>query len=300
VNSRIVVVGLIASVGIFALSTSTAWAADGPGGSGSGSLGPVGIGSNAGVPGRSESPAPISYTPPPPNAPPSNNSGYTWTDVGADLNSHCVDGQAVQGPPVIGANGPGTGQSLGPPGLAGYPDLDLLIGPNGQTIDEVDVCSQAAAALPPPPPPPPPTPAEVWADSPLPTPSFGFDPATLGLTQLQTWFWLGGVGGPVTVTVEIRGYTVTTIAHPVAYYWWFGDSASAVGQSAGSQSDPSVTHTYVTKGSYQVEVIVAWAGQYTFAGNGVPAETVDLGTVDGPAAAAGYGVQEVRGVGTSG
>ena len=122
----------------------------------------------------------------------------------------------------------------------------------------------------------------------------------MGLTQLPTWFWLTGVGGQVTVTVTIRGYTVVTTAHPVAYYWYFGDGGSATGDTAGTEAQPSATHTYVTKGGYTVEVIIGWSGQYTFAGNGGPAETVALGTVDGPTAAAAYGVQEVRSVEVAG
>ena len=41
------------------------------------------------------------------------------------------------------------------------------------------------------------------------------------------------------------------------------------------------------------------SGQYTFVGDGVPAETVELGIVDGPAANAPYAVQEVRSVGVA-
>ncbi len=164
----------------------------------------------------------------------------------------------------------------------------------------MDVCPNLGNAAAPPPPPPPPTPAEVWAATPLPTPHFNFNPSTLGLTQLPTWFWLTGVGGPVRATVTIRGYTVVTTAHPIAYYWYFGDGGSATGNSPGTEGQPSATHTFVTKGGYTVEVIIGWSGQYTFAGNGEPAETVALGTVDGATAAVPYGVQEVRSVEVAG
>ena len=272
------------------------WAADGPGGSGSGSLGSSGVGSTAGAPGGSGSIS-VSYTPPPPNPPPLGSSGYTWTDVGADLNAHCINGQASQGPPVTGANGAGTGESLGPPGLSGYPDLYVLVGPDGETVETSDVCPTKAAPTVPAPPSPP-SPGQVWALTPLPVPVFHFNPSTVGLTQLPTLFWLTGVGGQVRATVTIRGYTVTTTARPVDYYWYFGDGGSAESASPGSASVPAATHTYVTKADYTVEVIVGWSGSYTFTGNGVPAETVALGTVDGPTAAAAYGVQEVRAVGT--
>lgn len=133
----------------------------------------------------------------------------------------------------------------------------------------------------------------------MPTSHIDFSPSTLGLTQLATWMWFTGPGGTVTVTVTIRGYTVTTTAHPIAAYWWYGDGASGQGPVGGSEAQPSATHTYVNVGHYTVTLIVAWSGQYTFAGNGVPAETVQLGTVDGPATAVPYGVQEVRSVGVT-
>lgn len=299
-NSRkILIVVAVAAAGVF-LMAPPSWAADGPGGSGSGSLGPGGIGAGAGVPGGGNGPAPVSYTPPPPNAPPSIQSGYVWTNVGSDLLMTCTNGQPTAIPPPVGPNGPGTGMSLGPPGAAGFPDLYELVGPTGNVIATKDVCPATAAVPAPPPPPPPPTPAEVWAATALPMSTIEFDPSTLGLTQLPTWFWLTGVTGQVTATATIRGYTVITTAHPADYYWYFGDGAGVTGTSAGSQAAPSVTHTYVTKARYTVKVIVGWSGQYTFAGNGVAAQTVQLGTVDGPATAAGYGVQEVRSVGVAG
>jgi hypothetical protein len=132
--------------------------------------------------------------------------------------------------------------------------------------------------------------------TPLPTPQFHFNPGKVGLTQLPTWFWLTGAGGQVSAKVTIRGYQVVTAARPVAYYWRFGDGGSAIGTSEGTEANPSVTHTYVTKGAYTVEVIIGWGGQYTFNGNGVGPETVMLGTVDGPASNAPYAVQEVRSV----
>lgn len=295
------------ALGVAAIVTATvvmtatpSWAADGPGGSGSGSLGPGGIGAGAGAPGGTDAPAPVSYTPAPPNAAPSTQSGYVWTNVGSDLLFTCTNGQPTAIPPPVGPNGPGTGMSLGPPGAAGFPNLYELVGPNGNVIATQDVCPGQPAAPAPPPPPPPPTPAEVWAQTPLPTPTVNFDPSTLGLTQLPTWFWLTGVDAQVTATVTIRGYTVVTTAHPADYYWYFGDGAGATSASPGTQAAPSVTHTYVTKARYNVKVIMGWSGQYTFTGNGVAAQTVPLGTVDGPADTAAYGVQEVRSVGVAG
>jgi hypothetical protein len=118
----------------------------------------------------------------------------------------------------------------------------------------------------------------------------------LGLTGLASWFWAGNLSGPVTAVSSIRGYTVVTTAHPVAFHWYFGDGTEAEGSGPGTEATPSVTHIYQTKGTYSLELIVAWQGQYTFTGHGIPAQTVQLGTVDGPAATTAYAVQEIRSV----
>jgi PKD repeat protein len=139
----------------------------------------------------------------------------------------------------------------------------------------------------------------VWAATLLPTATINFNPGTLGLTQLPTWYWVTGVGGGIQATVNIRGYQVVTTASPVAYYWQFGDGGGAAGSAPGSEAAPSATHTYTTKGRYTVQVIVGWNGSYTFTGYGIPAQTVQLGTVDGPTDTAAYGVQEIRSVGVA-
>ena len=295
-------VALGVAVGVLALNCGTALAGSGGGGegTGNGSLGPGGVGSGVGAPGGSTDP--VSYVPPPPNAPPSNQSGYSYKSQGTDPAIVCLDnGKMVAyklSPTGLLITPPGTD----PVGPVFAPTVYQLYGPNGQPVgNPKEVCPDVGnAAVAPPPPPPPPTPAEVWASTPLPVPHFNFNPGTLGLTQLPTWMWLTGVGGQVTATVTIRGYSVVTTAHPIAYYWFFGDGGSTVGSSPGSEAEPSVTHTYVTKGAYDVEVIIGWSGQYTFTGHGQPAETVVLGTVDGPTAAADYGVQEVRSVEVAG
>ena len=285
-----VVLTAIGYIVIAALATP-AWAAGGGGGeSGGGSLGPGGVSAGAGAPGAD----PTSYTVPSPNPPASTQSGYSWQDMGANNALMCLDnGQTI----------PNNGNPTPPPGTAvvgpnPYPDLYQLFGPNGPTGQTREVCPNATAPTPRPPPPPP-TPAEVWADTPLPASHIHFNPSGLGLTQLPTWMWFTGPGGTVTATVNIRGYAVTTTAHPVAAYWWFGDGGSEQGPVGGSESQPSTTHTYVNVGHYVVTLIVAWSGQYTFVGNGVPAELVELGAVDGPATNAAYAVQEVRSVGVA-
>jgi PKD domain len=312
--ARLALFVIATSVGVWLIGTNAAYAATGYGG---GSLGSGGVTAVGAVPGDNSTPAAgspagagsstasgVSYTDPPPNPPTAMSSPYTWQLIGSDLLVDCGPGGQVT--PSKFSTAGGTGLSLGPGGAAGLANLYVLMGPSG-VVTTKDVCATptaasghatlAAAAAPPPPPPPPPTPAEVWSDAPLPVNHIAFNPATLGLTQLPTWIWFTGPNGAIHATVTIRGYTVTTTASPVAAYWTFGDGGSAKGSVGGSEAQPSVTHTYVNIGHYTVTLIVAWSGQFTFAGHGVPAQTVALGTVDGATTAAPYAVQEVRSVG---
>jgi hypothetical protein len=172
-------------------------------------------------------------------------------------------------------------------------------GPGGQQTGSKSVICPAAQTgstpTPPPPPPPPPSAGEVWAEVPLPAAAPGVNPATAGITQLASWFWVEGGDGPVTVTVEMGAYTVTATADPVEYRWEFGDGTSAASANAGSEGEPSVAHTYTEKGTYTVGLAVQYAGSYTFDG---PAGTgsASLGTYWQPEVATPYTVQEVRSV----
>ncbi len=168
-------------------------------------------------------------------------------------------------------------------------------GPNGKPIGNPTVVCPQPAPKPGAPPPPPPTPAEVWASVPLPTPTIGVNPTTVGITQLPSWFWVTGANGPVTVTVIIDGYAVTTTATPVAYQWNFGDGSSAMGVAPGDETSPSVTHTYHYKGTYIVTLSIEYAGTFTYAGPGGTG-TEGLGDYEQPGRSAPYVVQEVRSV----
>jgi PKD repeat protein len=135
----------------------------------------------------------------------------------------------------------------------------------------------------------------VWAEVPVPLAVLVIDPATTGITQLPSWFWVKGGGGPISVTVEMGAYTVTATASPVEYQWDFGDGTSAASSSAGTEAGPSVTHTYVDKGTYTVILGVEYAGSYTFAGPGGTG-TASLGVYWQWRAGTPYTVQEVRSV----
>ena len=152
-----------------------------------------------------------------------------------------------------------------------------------------------------PPAPAPPTAGDVWDHVSLPLPEIEFNPATAGVVQLPTWFWLGNdaAGADLTVgPVGLNGYSVTVTVHPVAYRWDFGDGGTVLTNTsgeAGSASGASATHTYGHKGTFQVGVTVTWAGSYTFSGYNV-VTTASLGPVDQAESLRTYVVQEIRSV----
>ena len=199
-------------------------------------------------------------------------------------------GTPISRPTTIGATSPArTRRPDMPEALQEY-------GPNGQPIGTpIVVCPSQAIPKPNVPPPPPPTPAEVWAHVSLPSPALAINPATVGITQLPSWFWVTGVGGAVTVTATINGYSVTTTATPVAYQWNFGDGSTDTSQTPGSEFDPSVTHTYDYKGTYIVSLLVDYTGTFSYAGAGGTG-TESLGNYVEPGTSAPYVVQEVRSV----
>ena len=233
-------------------------------------MGPV-VGATAGCGGSPSQPTPTQPEDPKPDT---SGSGYTYKPADNDWG-------------YITCPNP-TGPDM-PQALQEY-------GPNGQPIGTpIVVCPSQTIPKPNVPPPPPPRPAEVWAHVSLPSPALAINPATVGITQLPSWFWVTGVGGPVTVTATIDGYSVTTTATPVAYQWNFGDGSAGTSQTPGSESDPSVTHTYDYKGTYIVSLLVDYTGTFSYAGPGGTG-TESLGNYVEPGTSIPYVVQEVRSV----
>lgn len=175
-------------------------------------------------------------------------------------------------------------------GHRGVGYLEEIVNPNnGEVLTSRDGCKvqrsprvpTAPAALP-----QLPAPREIWEHVPLPTPEWGLNPLTKGLTGLETWLWDPNGGAPVSATVTLEGFTATATARPVRWEWrmWErGDTPNVnppprvVSTSPGSPERPARKYMYETNGEYTVTRTVVWAGSYTLAGPGV-SETVDLGT----------------------
>jgi len=131
----------------------------------------------------------------------------------------------------------------------------------------------------------PPSAAEVWQRIPVPTPTFGMNPAVNGLTGLETWLWSND-SVPITATVELRGYTATATARPVRWEWrmWQeGDTPNVnpdpvvTATTPGSEAQPAATYTYETHGDFTVTETVTWTGTFTLEGPDTPPQTNDLG-----------------------
>lgn len=180
-------------------------------------------------------------------------------------------------------------------------------------------------------PPPPPSAGEIIQAANLPMLRFGLSPSgkdcsvagavgapansappcgvgeAPGLTGVETLLWVDPTPpAEVTVTVNIRGYSVTSRARPVRYSWRMrqeGDADSTrnpnpviTTTSPGTKDAPAARYRWETKGDYRVSLAVVWEGSYTFSGFGVGPRTESLGPVTGQAQVVRYHVVEVRSV----
>jgi hypothetical protein len=182
-----------------------------------------------------------------------------------------------------------------PPGVVGAGDfvVDVATPRVGTDLLIVPRCAEPGEPLPP----LPPTAAEIWQQTPLPRATVHADPpgtgAWPGIVHLESRFW----GTPLPdarATVDLRGYSVTVVAHPVAYAWSFGDGTTSVGSGPGTPGTPARTE-YRRRGDYAVTLYVVWAG---LAHTTAPAWGLDfglqsLGTVTLPETVA-YHEAEIR------
>ena len=99
-----------------------------------------------------------------------------------------------------------------------------------------------------------------------PSPVIQVAPEQIGLTGLDSFFWLADAPGPITATAGVSGLSVTAEARPVEYVWDFGDGREQVTTDPGrpwtKTSDGSISHLYETKGSYDLGVEIIWRAHW--------------------------------------
>lgn len=91
-------------------------------------------------------------------------------------------------------------------------------------------------------------------------------PARVGLTGLESYFWLTGQPRPITATARAGGVSVTAEAAPIQYLWDFGDGADLVTDHPGrpwtSGTPGDIGHLYETRGIYDVSIEVVWRARW--------------------------------------
>ena len=172
------------------------------------------------------------------------------------------------------------------------PNRCVAIQPTTDTFGLFSSSSSCTSFAPPTPPaggqprrgrrrPPPPSPeqlAAIAADRAMDlaqNPELEIAPSRIGLTGLDSFFWLAEEPRPVQATASAGGLSVTAEAQPVQYVWDFGDDTDKVTEDPGRPwtrwRDGSVAHMYETRARYDVAVEVVWSARWRIgAGTWVP------------------------------
>jgi hypothetical protein len=165
--------------------------------------------------------------------------------------------------------------------------------PSGAIVDDRFVCvafTNGDTTVRPPEPAVPavPTFGEAWNRAQLPAPTVTLDPATRGVTGLDTRI---STAGPVIVTIAatIRGYTITGTA-TLDHYEISVDGRAAANAGTGH-------YTFETKGNHTIAISAIWHGTATLTGPDLPGglPVVDLGTA-AITSTRTYPVNEIRSV----
>jgi len=97
-------------------------------------------------------------------------------------------------------------------------------------------------------------------------PALEIAPSRIGLTGLDSFFWLAEEPRPVQATASAGGLSVTAEARPVQYVWDFGDDTDKVTEEPGRAwtrwLDGNVAHMYQTRARYEVAVEVVWSARW--------------------------------------
>ena len=97
-------------------------------------------------------------------------------------------------------------------------------------------------------------------------PELRIAPAEIGLTGLDSYFWLDEEPQPISAIAQVPGLQVTAEARPLQYVWDFGDGDQDVtghpGRPWTSHVPGNVAHLYETRGRYELGVEVVWEARW--------------------------------------
>ena len=137
------------------------------------------------------------------------------------------------------------------------------------------------------------------------TPEATLSPPHRGIVNLETWLAVADPG-PITVTAEVPGLSVTATAEIETTTWDMGNGDTVVCDGVGTPwtdgTDPSTPapcgYTYTARSTepLQVTATLTWRASWQ-ASDGT---TGDLGTVDSAAFATAYPVHEIQTIGVAG
>jgi hypothetical protein len=91
-------------------------------------------------------------------------------------------------------------------------------------------------------------------------------PGAVGLTGLESYFWLARRPPDVSATAELPGLAVTAAASPVQFVWDFGDGFDHVSLTHGrpwtAGRPGNIGHLYETRGRYEISVEVIYEARW--------------------------------------
>lgn len=140
----------------------------------------------------------------------------------------------------------------------------------------------------------PPTIGEIWDAVTLPPPTVNLSPEAEGVTGLDTWMWSASPQ-TINVNVAIGPWRVTGTATRNEFLFDAGEGDVTATDTSGSRQQPSVTHTFEVKGTYDVAVGTTWTANVSMSGPGLTARPTPIGTAR-LGAEQPYRVVEIRSV----
>ncbi|HEU5480301.1 MAG TPA: hypothetical protein VFU90_10735, partial [Candidatus Tumulicola sp.] len=148
----------------------------------------------------------------------------------------------------------------------------------------------------PPPSPQLPTIEDAWRAANLPTPVINLDPATRGITGLDTRLW---TDAPQTIRIsaEAGGYTITGNATVTGYELAIDDQPPITVGDPGTNDRPIAHYTFETRGLHHIRVGIVWHGDAQMTGPDLlrPIGVMSIGDAT-ITATRDYQVNEIRSV----